>query len=167
MILKDTTESLARAEKDLKAFDELRTWLRIALGIQNIYDNIHRVEEKIPTALPTGSQLPTESTIGLQKVVTVVDLEEVKKQAPKVPTDSVKGKILALARDGFFNNWQSVGDISTKLVDVYRFNTSEQAINGTLKDLVEEHILGMKHTDRNRWKMAPDVLFEGKKEAKN
>jgi myosin heavy subunit len=114
-----------------------------------------------PTALPTGSQ-----SIGLQPVKTIVDLEEVKKHAPKVGTDTVKGKIMALARDGFFNNWQSVGDISKALIEKYSFNATEQAINGALKDLVEEHILGMKHTDRNRWKLAPDVVFEGKKEAK-
>lgn len=118
-----------------------------------------KTRQELTTSTP-GSTDP--SILGLQRVVTVVDLEEVKKQAPKVPTDTVKGKILQLAKAGFFDNWQSVGDINGKLVDAYRFNTSDQAINGALKELVDEAILGMKHTDRNRWKLSPDVVFKGK-----
>jgi hypothetical protein len=120
-----------------------------------------------PNGLPTPQPmvLPTDmptSAVGLQRVVTVVELEEIKKHAPKVPTDTVKGKILALARDGFFSDWQNVGDINSKLVDNYRFNTSDQAINGALKELVHEQILGMKYTNRNHWKLAPNVVFAGK-----
>jgi hypothetical protein len=162
-------EQLERAEKDLKTYDELRTWLRIALNIQNIYDNIHKVEEKIPAALP--STVPTANgdgaiTIGLQRVKKILSLEEARLIVPTIRTDTVKGKILALAQNSFFDTWQSVGDISAKLVDDFRFNTSDQAINGALKELVDEQILGMKHTDRNRWKLASDVIFESKKEAK-
>jgi len=112
--------------------------------------------------LPMPMPIDQPTAVGIQPVVTVVDLEEVKKYAPKVPTDTVKGKILQLAKEGFFDNWQNVGDVNTKLVDTFRFNTSDQAINGALKELVAEQILGMKHTDRNRWKLAPDVVFEGK-----
>jgi hypothetical protein len=158
-MLKGYKQQLSKAEKDLKAFDELRCWLRIALGIQNIYDNIHRVEEKIPTALPISSQSPAENTIGLQKVKKVIPLQDISLSVPAIRTDTVKGKILSLASGGFFNNWQSVGDISAKLIEDLRFNASEQAINGALKELVDEHILGLKHTDRNRWKLAPDVFF--------
>jgi hypothetical protein len=137
----------ARLEKEVGAFGKLK--------------------EALSEILPKNVGVTTlnSETIGLQRVVTVVDLEEIKKHAPKVPTDTVKGKTLALARDGFFNNWKSVGGIQAKLIDEYAFNATEQAINGALKDLVDEHILGMKHTDRNRWKLSPDVVFEGKKEA--
>jgi polyhydroxyalkanoate synthesis regulator phasin len=116
----------------------------------------------LPINQPTTTGMLDPSAVGLQRVVTVVDLEEIKKRAPKVPTDIVKGKVLQLARDGFFSNWQSVGDINAKLIDEYRFNTSDQAINGALKELVDEQILGRKSTDRNRWKLSPDVVFEGK-----
>jgi hypothetical protein len=89
----------------------------------------------------------------------IVPLQETSVTVPAIRTDTLKGKLLALARDGFFGNWQSVGDVSAKLVDDCRFNASEQAINGALKELVDEHVLGLKHTDRNRWKLAPDVVF--------
>jgi hypothetical protein len=146
--LKDVEDRLEKANKDLELFQEFKSVMaKVWLGVMDV-------------GVMTPSQ--NDASIGLQPVVTVLDLEEVKKQVPKVPTDTVKGKILALARDGFFNNWQSVGDISKVLIEKYSFNATEQAINGALKDLVEEHILGMKHTDRNRWKLAPDVVFAEK-----
>jgi len=148
---KELEKSLNRAQEDLKLYDELKGVFRRmfpqGIGPHPFFEQPGQTGEK---------------TVGLQQVTRVVDLEEVKKYAPKVPTDTVKGKILQLAREGHFNNWQGVGDINTKLVEVYRFNTSDQAINGALKELVDEQILGMKHTDRNRWKLSPDVIFEGK-----
>jgi hypothetical protein len=157
--LKELTESNAKLADFLeKAHQELKeaTTFREALT-KFLFPN--GLPTPQPMVLPTD--MPT-SAVGLQRVVTVVELEEIKKHAPKVPTDTVKGKILALAREGFFSNWQSIGDVNTKLVDVFRFNISDQAINAALKELVDERILGMKHTDRNRWKLAPDVVFEGK-----
>jgi len=119
------------------------------------------IENKWPTQMPTNQPTDAATAVGLQRVVTVVDLEEIKKHAPKVPIDTVKGKVLQLGKAGFFDAWRSVGEIGSALVDRYSFNASEQAINGALKDLVNEQILGMKHTDRNRWKLSPDVVFQG------
>jgi hypothetical protein len=164
-IKKDLMSTLNAKDEEHRDFSDLASGLRRVLGVQKIYDRIAEVEAKIPTSIPTNEPTEKPTAVGLQRVITIVDLEEVRKHAPKVPTDTVKGKILELARDGFFNTWQSVGDISSKLVDDYRFNTSDQAINSAMKELVDEQILGMKHTDRNRWKLAPDVIFEGKKEA--
>jgi hypothetical protein len=160
--VKSYKERLDRADKALEAYDNLQSALRIALNIQNIYDNIHKVEEKIPTALPTSSQLPLQNTVGLQKAVTIVDLEEVKKYAPKVSTDTVKGKILSLIKEGFFSNWKSLSEVKSRVDELAWGPITSQALNGALGDLVKDSVLGMRHTDRNRWKLAPDVVFEGK-----
>jgi hypothetical protein len=163
--LKSSTERLDQAEKNLKAFDELRSWLRIALGIQNIYDNIHRVEE-LAKSRPRVSEKSPSSTdskaVGLQRVVTVVNVDPAKKVLPKVSTDTVKGKVLALVLQGFFSNWKSLSEIRSKLSELAWGPTTPQAVNGALGELVKDGILGMRHTDRNRWKLAPDVVFQGK-----
>jgi hypothetical protein len=149
--LKRTDGAKARLEKELSAFGKLKVALEELFALHNT------PEVRVAT--------PNVATVGLQKVTKVVDVPEVKRPVGPFPTDTVKGKILALAKEGFLNSWKSVNEISIELIDKYRFNATEQAINGALKDLVDEHILGMKHTDRNRWSLAPDVIFEGQKEA--
>lgn len=162
----DLEKRLNAADKALEVYNNLQSALRTAINVQNIYDNIHRVEEKIPAATlpmqPPGSN--PGGAVGLQKVTKILTLEENQLIVPTIRTDTVKGKILALAQNGFFDAWQSVGDINAKLIDDFRCNTSDQAINGALKELVEQQILGLKHTDRNRWKLGLDVVFEEEKD---
>ena len=166
IFLKEKTqkEQLDRAEKDLKAFDELKTWLRIALNIQNIYDNIHRVEEKIPAAVPiqTAGSNPA-SAVGLQKVTKIVDLQEYQLKVPTISTDTVKGKILLLAKEGFFTSWRNLGEVNKQLQD-RAWTCASSAVSQNLGELVDTGILGVKRTDRNEYKLAPDVVFEGKEE---
>jgi hypothetical protein len=144
---KDLEGRYRKMEEELKLYDELKSVFR----------------QMFPKGIPENPFLTTTKeaySVGLQKVTKIVPLQDVSLSVPAVRTDTVKGKILALASGGFFNNWQSVGDVSAKLIEDLRFNASEQAINGALKELVDEHVLGLKHTDRNRWKLAPDVIFE-------
>jgi len=155
------------SREDYKALEkekaELLEDLSVYEGLEHFFERL--IQRHTPTSIPTNQPTDAPTAVGLQPVKTVVDLEEVKKHAPKVPTDTMKGKILQLAKAGFFDAWRSVGEVGSALVDRYSFNATEQAINGALKDLVNEQILGMKHTDRNRWKLSPDVVF-AEKEAK-
>lgn len=153
----DLEKRLNAADKALEAYTNLQYALRTAINVQNIYDNIHRVEEKIPTAVPADSQ-----QIGLHRTVTIVDLESIKITLPKVMTDTVKGKTLALAKEGFFSQWKSLGEVQARIDELAWGPITSQAVNGALGDLVKAGILGMRHTDRNRWKLAPYVVFEGK-----
>ena len=148
----DLEETIKKKDEDLKVYNEFR-------------DLFGRM---FPQPKAPSQGLNPGGAMGLQKVTKVVDVPEMKKSIGVFPTDTVKGKILALAKDeAFFKGWRSVGEISSELIEKYRFNATEQAINGALKDLVDEHILGMKHTDRNRWSLAPDVVFKGEKEVVN
>jgi vacuolar-type H+-ATPase subunit I/STV1 len=164
-VKKDLEKRVNDAGEELKLYDELKSVLRRVLNVQNIYDNVHKVEELAKSRPEVSEKSPSSTEVGLQHVKKIMSVEEARLIVPTIRTDTVKGKILALAQNSFFDNWQSVGDINAKLVDDFRFNASDQAINGALKELVDEQILGMKHTDRNRWKLSPDVVFEGKKEA--
>jgi hypothetical protein len=150
-------EQLERAEKDLKAYDELRTWLRIALNIQNIYDNIHKVEEKIPTALPAG--LPTENRqVGLQTSTIIVDVPAAEKHVT-INTESIRGKILAVAKKGKLNTWRKLGEIVTAIQEE-KWSADSAEVNNALNDLEKDGLIAKKHADRNYFCLAQGVKFK-------
>jgi hypothetical protein len=111
----------------------------------------------LPAASPVGSN---PASLSLQRVVTIVDLESVKKSVPAFTTDTVKGKLASLAKEGFFENWKSISDVQARIDELAWGPITGQALNGALGDLVKDCILGMRHTDRNRWRLAPDVIFK-------
>jgi hypothetical protein len=154
---KSYKDSLARAEEDLKVFNELKSWLRIALDVQNIYDNIHKVEEKIPAAgqLPTG--LPNDQ-VGLQHNVTVVDVVPTEKLVT-VNTENMHGKILAVARKGKLEIWRRLDDV-VKAVEEERWSATPQEVNNALNDLEKQDLIAKKHTDRNYYCLAQGVKFK-------
>jgi len=154
---KNYKEQLERAEKDLKAYDELRTWLRIALNIQNIYDNIHKVEEKIPTALSTG--LPTESReVGLQVTTSIVDVPLAEKHVT-INTESMRGKILAVAKKGKLNSWRKLGEIVSAIQEE-KWSADSAEVNNALNDLEKDGLIAKKHADRNYFCLAQGVKFK-------
>jgi hypothetical protein len=158
---KNYKEQLDRAEKDLKVYDELRTWLRIALNIQNIYDNIHKVEEKIPTALPTA--LPISSReVGLQASTTIMTVQPSEKNVI-VNTETIRGKILALAQSGFLNAWHGLGDIYNALIEKFSWTVAKSSLQVELSRMVDEFLLGAKE-DKGRgqrvYRLAEGVKFK-------
>jgi hypothetical protein len=129
--------------------------------------SFEKFAESLAAILPknTPATTPADSQqIGLHRSVTVVDLETIKITLPKVMTDTVKGKLLTLAKEDFFSNWKSLSDVQARIDELAWGPITSQAVNGALNDLVKDGVLGMRHTDRNRWKLAPYVVFEGKKE---
>ena len=160
----DLEKRLNAADKALEAYTNLQYALRTAVNIQNIYDNIHRVEDKIPTAIPTqivGSN-PIRA-VGLQKVKTIIPLEEAQLKVPTIRTDTLKGKVLALAEKGKLDTWRQLGEI-VKFVEEEHWNASTQEVNNALNDLAKEDLIAKKHSDRNYYCLAQGVVFEGKKE---
>ena len=154
-------EQLERSEKNLEAFENLKSALRIALNFQNIYDNIQKVEEKIPTALPSGSQLPTSlpnGQVGLRHNFTVVDVPPTEKLVT-VRTESMRGKILAVAKKGKLDTWRRLDDV-VKAVEEERWSATPQEVNNALNDLEKQDLIAKKHTDRNYYCLAQGVKFK-------
>ena len=133
--------------------------------LENYEDFVQSLVKILPTELPTGSPLPsglpTESnTIGLQKVTKIVDVAKVKKKVGVFSTDTVKGKVLFLAREnGFFSNWKNLSEVGKALTEK-AWGSSPQGIKIALNDLVDAGVLGIRRTDRDEYKLAPDVIFE-------
>ena len=118
------------------------------------------VETKLAARLPMSMPMPVPSTavVGLQTVTTVVDVPAAIKRVT-ITEDTVKGKIFALAKKGFFDAWKTAKEVHKKLIDDANYCTYA-AVNEALNQLVKDGLFGMKHTDRNRYKLAPNVVFE-------
>ena len=98
------------------------------------------------------------AVVGLQTVTTVVDVPAAVKRVT-ITEDTVKGKVFALAKKGFFDAWKTAKEVHKRLIDDANYCT-HAAVNEALNQLVKDGLFGMKHTDRNRWKLAPNVVFE-------
>jgi hypothetical protein len=115
----------------------------------------------IPAGPPGFEPAPTvPSEVDLQTVTTVVDVPAAVKRVT-ITEDTVKGKVFALAKKGFFDGWKTAAEVHKQLIDDANYCTSA-AVNEALNQLVKDGLFGMKHTDRNRFKLAPNVVFESK-----
>jgi hypothetical protein len=118
-------------------------------------------QEFVPKSVPPSTAESIESSeVGLQTVTTVVDVPAAVKRVT-ITEDTVKGKVFALAKKGFFDGWKTAAEVHKQLIDDANYCTSA-AVNEALNQLVKDGLFGMKHTDRNRFKLAPNVVFEGK-----
>ncbi len=149
----DLEKKLNGADKALEAYFNLQCALRTAVNVQNIYDNIHRVEDKIAT--PSGDKT---ATVGLQKVTTIVDVSSAEKLVT-INTENMRGKILTLAKKGKLEAWRRLDEI-VKAVEEEHWSASPQEVNNALNDLEKQDLIAKKHTDRNYYCLAQNVKFK-------
>jgi hypothetical protein len=98
------------------------------------------------------------SAVGLQKVMTVVDVPSAEKLVT-IKTESMRGKILAVARKGKLETWRRLDDI-VKAVEEERWGATPQEVNNALNDLEKQDLIAKKHTDRNYYCLAQGVKFK-------
>jgi hypothetical protein len=154
----DLEKRLNAADKTLEAYTNLQYALRTAINVQNIYDNIHRVEEKIPTAIPTA--IPTESKqVGLQATATIVDMPATEKLVTTINTESMRGKILTVAKKGKLATWRKLGEIVSEIQEE-KWSAESAEVNNALNDLEKDGLIAKKHTDRNYFCLAQGVKFK-------
>lgn len=158
----DLEKRLEAKDQELKDYDNLKIALRLALNVQNIYDNITRVEElakNLPAVLPSSSQ-PSEgaATVGLQASTTIVDVQATEKLVV-INTENMRGKILEVARKGKLDTWRRLDDI-VKAIQDERWNATPQEVNNALNDLEKQDLIAKKHTDRNYYCLAQGVKFK-------
>ena len=121
---------------------------------------IEKIKEGLQSLLPTNMPTPSGDIVSLQTITTVVDVPAAIKRVT-ITEDTVKGKVFALAKTAFFDVWKTAAEVHKQLIDDANYCTS-QAVNEALNQLLKDGLLGMKHTDRNRYKLAPNVVFETK-----
>jgi hypothetical protein len=137
---KVTLEAELRKLEPLKAFGEALARFLKEIGVMT------------PSALHTSN-----TSVGLQATMTIVDVAPVEKSIV-INTDTVPGKILAVAKKGKLDGWRQLGEI-VKAVEEERWTVTSQQINNALNDLVKEGLIAKRHTDRNYFCLAQNVRF--------
>jgi hypothetical protein len=94
----------------------------------------------------------------LQSTKTIVDVPSIIKTVT-INDESMQGKILFLAKKGFLDTWRRPGDIVTALVQE-GWNAYQQLVDAALDDLVKQQLVVKKHTDRNYFMLAKNVVFK-------
>ena len=152
-VLVDEVERLGFEVKDLRRFKEIG---ESAEELRKAFTKFLRLDE-IPAGAP-GFEPGSSAKVSLQPVTTVVDVEAVMKEVT-ITTDTVAGKILTVAKKGKLDSWRKLGDIVNAIREE-SWTVSSQMVNNALNDLVKEQIIAKKHTDRNYFKVAKNVVFK-------
>jgi hypothetical protein len=162
--LKNRVQFLEAVEKDLKKrLNDQGEDLKLYGEFQSV------LRRMFPRGIPENPFLDPGSNpgsaVGLQKVMTVVDVPAAEKVVT-INTESMRGKILAVARKGKLETWRRLDDI-VKAVEEERWSATPQEVNNALNDLEKQDLIAKKHTDRNYYCLAQGVIFEGKKEVEH
>jgi hypothetical protein len=112
--------------------------------------------EIMPKPLPTA--LPTSSHVGLQRTLTVIDVDLAEKLAT-FNTENMRGKILSVAKKGKLDSWRKLDEI-VKAVEEEHWSATPQEVNNALNDLEKQDLVAKKHTDRNYYSLAQGVKFK-------
>lgn len=123
-----------------------------------------KVEELGKQPAPVVSPIPmVTEDIGVQNVKTIIPVADEERMVPIEKTDTLRGKILKMALDGYFAAWRSAGDTYTFLIDnalIPESKSGGDEVTQVLNQLTKEGNFGMKHTDRNRYRLAPNVTVK-------
>jgi len=141
---KDLEQKIRTQEEELKLYDELKSVLR----------------RMFPNGIPENPflQKPGEATVGLQATTSIVDVPAAEKFVT-INTESMRGKILAVAKKGKLESWRKLDEI-VKAIEEEHWSASPQEVNNALNDLEKQDLIAKKHTDRNYYCLAQGVKFK-------
>lgn len=151
---KDFHKRLLDADVKQRDFSDLQSALRRVLNVQNIYDNIHKVEE-IARSIPKVSE---KSLSGTQESVAVLLTESIpeiqhKVARPIVETDESthEGRLITLALHGFFDEKRRVTTIAKKITEVYAVQVNTKALNDSLESVIQKKVLQRQEASNGGW----------------
>jgi hypothetical protein len=154
--LREENEGLQRRVDALNTFNE-------RLAKEN--NAFLKLKEALTELLPRGANAseigvatPNGATVGLQPTLTVLNVPSAEKLVT-INTDSMRGKILAVARKGKLNAWRKLDEI-VKAVEEEHWSATPQEVNNALNDLEKQDLIAKKHSDRNYYCLAQGVKFE-------
>lgn len=103
---------------------------------------------------------PGSQEIGLQVVTTVVDVPEIKKHVT-ISDDTIRGKILTLAKEGFFKTWRGLSDV-VKELEKHRWTPNYDSVKKELPSMARDGLLAKKRTSSRAYHyiLAKNVAFK-------
>jgi len=166
-------EELRKTVKELKLerYNLRKTYDITVKELKKLSDEaeaLRKIKEALLLLLPkqpAGSPglEPGSSTVQLQSTKSIVDVPSVMKSVT-ITDGSVQGKILTVARKGLLDKWRKLGEIVKAIIEE-SWTVSSQQVNNGLNDLVKQQLIAKKHTDRNYFRLAKNVVFKKEVEA--
>jgi hypothetical protein len=90
--------------------------------------------------------------IALTKVNRRVTVTPAEKQF-QLTTDTINGRVMWLAKDGYLNAWRSLAEIEIELSQKHGWTIPRINLGNALKVLVEQGYLGTRETDRKQYRL--------------
>jgi hypothetical protein len=113
---------------------------------------------------PSGFEPGSDRNLTLQATTTILDVPD-KEKAVMITTDTIRGKVLQLAKSGFLNKWQGLGDVHKGLIEQFGWTLAKASLQRELNRMVDDFLLGAKR-DLGRkqrvYKLAANVAFKQK-----
>jgi hypothetical protein len=178
---KESKEKLANLQAELEDF---RSGRKLAKAVQDKLGDLTESEAKLadalevkshelqgandfrealkkflfPNGMPENPLQPSDKTVGLQVTTSIVDVPAAEKFVT-INTESMRGKILAVAKKGKLESWRKLDEI-VKAIEEEHWSASPQEVNNALNDLEKQDLIAKKHTDRNYYCLAQGVKFK-------
>jgi len=106
-----------------------------------------------------SSQISSEgSVLGLQSTITIVDVPKKVKQVT-ISDETVRGKILTLAKEGFFKTWRPLREV-VKELEEHRWTPNYETVKKELLNMAKDGLLANKKLHReNVYALPPNIQF--------
>jgi len=136
---------------------QLTNQIRLEEQIKNLHQRITSLEQTINKLLTQPRFEPATSNLELQKTIYNIKVTQTQKQFT-LTDETVQGKIMWLAKEGFLNTWRTQTEIEKELTR-RAWTVPRISLYKALKALVKQGFLGQRKTDRLQFKLAPNVRF--------
>jgi DNA helicase HerA-like ATPase len=160
--LREWKDKLIHQVSELEAENErLREELKASNRIREAFSQLIRDElEKLEPKPQTASS----AVVGLQSTTTIIDVSKAVKNVT-VTDETIRGKVLTLAKNGFLDKWRGLGDVHKALIEQFGWTIAKSSLQVELNRMVNDFLLGEKR-DLSRkqrvYKLAANVKFKQK-----
>jgi DNA helicase HerA-like ATPase len=139
-----------RLREELRASGQIREAFS-----QLIRDELERLRWKQGKAVAS-------SVIGLQSTTTMINISKVVK-GTTVSDETIRGKVLRLAENGFLDKWRGLGDIHKALIEQFGWTVAKSSLQVELNRMVDDFLLGEKRDPSRKqrvYKLSANVAFK-------
>jgi hypothetical protein len=160
--LREWKDKLIHQVSELEAENErLREEVKASNRIREAFSQLIRDElEKFELKPQTASS----AVVGLQSTTTIIDVSNAVKHVT-VSDETIRGKVLTLAKNGFLDKWRGLGDIHKALIEQFGWTIAKSSLQVELNRMVNDFLLGEKRDPSRKqrvYKLAANVKFKQK-----
>jgi hypothetical protein len=158
--LREWKDKLIHQVSELEAENErLREEAKASNRIREAFSQLIRDElEKLELKPQTASS----AVVGLQSTTTIIDVSKAVKHVT-VSDETIRGKVLTLAKNRFLDKWRGLGDIHKALIEQFGWTIAKSSLQVELNRMVNDFLLGEKRDPSRKqrvYKLAANVKFK-------